>query len=183
MTVDPRIPTMLGRRTSGLDRPSRHCVPHRGARGGGVCDIMHGGSRMTVDTRVPTMPRRSASGFHRPHKHCLHQARSAVRSGGGGLRRCKPVWVQNPCKLSTIISELEKGFVYRFYYCKQYATLIPSGLCFETWGQRWAERSRSHDVKLCLGLQVRGFAGQAADARFRVDGPPPAPPPPPDSIT
>ena len=28
MTIDPRIPTMPGRRTSGFHRPRRHCLPH-----------------------------------------------------------------------------------------------------------------------------------------------------------
>ena len=81
ITIDPRIPFMPGRSTSGFHQPGRGGVEGLGVCGGvgGCTQFVHGRSRINIDPRIPTTPGRSTSGFHRPGRHRVHQARSAVR--------------------------------------------------------------------------------------------------------
>ena len=61
-TIDPRIPTVPGRSTSGFHRPGRHLLaPSVTMEGGGALSIMHGRSRMTLSSLLTAYGKNGAS--------------------------------------------------------------------------------------------------------------------------
>ena len=91
MTIDPRIPIVPARSTSGLHQLRNnfwklHFLFPRARTGGGGSQCVHGRKRMTIDPRIPIAPARSASGFHQPGRHGLHQARIALRCSASRIK-------------------------------------------------------------------------------------------------